>query len=190
MSHRLRIAFVTGLAATCGVAAAVFVVGPAAGRAKLTLHSARSSALNAYVVALPSGRTVYSRTRETTRHFLCTGSCAQIWPPVTVGSRSTQLVAGSGVRGTLGIVRRPDGRLQVTLAGRPLYRFSSDRRAGDASGEGIRGEGTGGGIWHAVRATAPRRTTTPPQTTPTMTSPTYTAAPTNTAPPTYTYPGY
>src|SRR5205823_14458520 len=131
--------------------------------------------LGRYVVATPSGRTLYHRTRETASHFLCTRSCAAIWPPLTVASRSTHLVKGSGVRGTLGLVRRPrpDGRLQVTLNGLPLYRFSGDHRTGDAKGEGIAGEGLGGGVWHAVLATAPRS-----------------SPPTSSPPPTTTYPSY
>jgi predicted lipoprotein with Yx(FWY)xxD motif len=179
MTARLRLALAAAL--VVGVVAALVV--PAVGKAPptLTLRSIHSASLNRFVVANPAGRTLYHRTGETTHRVVCTGSCKSIWPPLTVRSTSTRLVKGSGVTGTLGKFRRADGLLQVTLNGQPLYRFSSDRRAGDATGEGISGEGRGGGVWHAVRASAPRRTTstTPPAT---MTQPTYTA------PPGYTYP--
>ena len=33
------------------------------------------------------------------------------------------------------LVRRQDGRLQLTLAGHPLYRFAKDRRPGDLKGQ-------------------------------------------------------
>jgi predicted lipoprotein with Yx(FWY)xxD motif len=153
------------LPALAGLAAAAVVAAPAGGATKLTLRSVHSASLGRNVVATPSGRTLYHRTKETTKHFLCTGSCAKIWPPLTVASKSVQLVKGAGVHGTLGKVRRPDGRLQVTLNGQPLYRFSSDRRTGDAKGEGVPGEGTGGGVWRALRASAPP-TTAPPTTSP------------------------
>jgi predicted lipoprotein with Yx(FWY)xxD motif len=179
MTARLRLPLAAAL--VVGVVAALVV--PAVGKAPptLTLRSVHSASLNRFVVANPAGRTLYHRTGETTHRVVCTGSCKSIWPPLTVRSTSTRLVKGSGVTGTLGKFRRADGLLQVTLNGQPLYRFSSDRRAGDAAGEGIPGEGRGGGVWHAVRASAPRRTTsTPPPAT--MTQPTYTA------PPGYTYP--
>ncbi|TML25917.1 MAG: hypothetical protein E6G30_09505 [Actinobacteria bacterium] len=156
-----------------GAVAAAALAVPALGTVSLTLRSVHSSSLGRYVVATPAGRTLYHRTRETTRHFLCTGSCTTIWPPLTV-ARSVRLVKGRGVQGTLGKVRRPDGRLQVTLNGQPLYRFSGDHRTGDVKGEGIPGEGTGGGTWHAERATAPSSTTTPTSSTPTTSTPTYT----------------
>jgi hypothetical protein len=45
----------------------------------------------------------------------------------------------------LGSLTRPDGRLQVTYRGLPLYRFSGDTEAGDVNGQGF------GGTWHALR---------------------------------------
>jgi predicted lipoprotein with Yx(FWY)xxD motif len=157
------------------VAVVAAAAAPAGGAAKLTLRSVHSSSLGRNVVATPGGRTLYHRTRETTHHFLCTGSCPTIWPPLTVSSKSVRLLKGAGVHGTLGKVRRPDGRLQVTLNGQPLYRFSGDHRTGDAKGEGIAGEGTGGGTWHAVHASTPPKTTSPPtMSPPTTTYPPYT----------------
>jgi predicted lipoprotein with Yx(FWY)xxD motif len=182
------------------VAAATVAIS-ASGKPTLTLRSVHSPSQNANVVATPGGRTLYHRTRETTHHFLCTGSCTQVWPPLTVASRSTRLVDGPGVHGRLGIVRRPDGRLQVTLNGQPLYRFAQDHRRGDANGEGVLGERPGGGTWHAERAAsrkAPPAATSPgyytpaatssPGSTPTTTSPGYTPPPTTTTSTGYTPP--
>lgn len=176
MTSPLRLLLAAALV-TGGMGAAL--ASPSSGRARptLTLRSVHSASLNGYVVATSAGRTLYHRTGETTRRVVCTGSCTMIWPPLTVAS-NTRLVKGSGVHGTLSVFRRADRRFQVTLNGQPLYRFSSDRRAGDAKGEGVPGEGTGGGTWHAERATAPRRSTTT------------TTPPTMSQPPTYTAPGY
>ena len=41
-------------------------------------------------------------------------------------------------------IRRPDGRYQVTYAGLALYTFASDKRPGDARGEGVEK------VWFAI----------------------------------------
>ena len=76
---------------------------------------------------------------------------------------------GDGVSGRLATVKRPDGSRQVTLDGRPLYRFAQDSAAGKATGDGVtdnfdgqqftwHAEGTGmsdsGGSGGALRASA------------------------------------
>ncbi len=71
----------------------------------------------------------------------CSGSCAQVWPPLTVAGAP---VAGKGVAGRLGILSRPDGRQQVTYDGWPLYYFTGDTRPGYAAGNGY------GGVWFAA----------------------------------------
>jgi len=58
----------------------------------------------------------------------------------------------------LGIVRRPDGRIQVTYRGRPLYRFNLDRKRGDVTGEGFKDVGT----WHAASPSAKTVASSPP----------------------------
>src|SRR5262249_14542968 len=55
-----------------------------------------------------------------------------------------ELGGGGVAKGRLGTIMRPDGRRQVTYGGLALYRYSGDRRAGDANGEGLRG------AWYAV----------------------------------------
>src|SRR5262249_61089354 len=43
-----------------------------------------------------------------------------------------------------GTVKRPDGKMQVTYAGYPLYFYGGDSKAGQVNGQGIEGE------WHAI----------------------------------------
>jgi hypothetical protein len=43
----------------------------------------------------------------------------------------------------LGTVKRPDGRIQVTFKGAPLYTFYLDRKRGDLRGNGFKDVG----IW-------------------------------------------
>ena len=56
----------------------------------------------------------------------CTGKCARAWPPLLVRSRSAVPSRLAGVRGVFGVVRRPDGKLQMTHRGLPLYAYHDD----------------------------------------------------------------
>ncbi len=49
--------------------------------------------------------------------------------------------------GLLGIVRRPDGRLQVTYAGRPLYYYVGDRSPHEVLCQAVT---EFGGTWNVV----------------------------------------
>jgi predicted lipoprotein with Yx(FWY)xxD motif len=141
----------------------------------LTVTSASNSTLGEQIVVDGQGHTVYVLHPETTHHLLCTSSaCLAVWPPLTVRSSKTKLKAGPGVHGRLAILRRKDGKLQVTLGDQPLYRYSGDQAKGEANGQGIH---SFGGTWHVLTAktgTSPTPTTTTPTTTtttPTTTSP-------------------
>jgi len=104
------------------------------GGSGVTLTVSHTSAGDALAGA--NGRTLYIDTQEQNGTIACTGGCAQAWPPLT-----GEVTAGSGVTGTLGTVTRPDGSVQVTYNGAPLYYYATDAAAGDATGQGI------GGIW-------------------------------------------
>ena len=69
---------------------------------------------------------------------VCTGGCAEAWPPLLVGDGLP-----SGVS-HLGSITRPDGSMQVTYQGRPLYYFGLDTQPSDRKGDGR------GGNWHLV----------------------------------------
>ena len=60
-------------------------------------------------------------------------------------SSSAKVKSGSGATASkLGTIMRPDGRIQVTYNRLALYRYSSDKKAGDVKGQGV------GGVWYAV----------------------------------------
>jgi predicted lipoprotein with Yx(FWY)xxD motif len=77
------------------------------------------------------GRTLYTYAGG----VKCTGACARLWPPLLTSGKP---VAKDGVAALkLGVVKRADGKLQVTYGGKPLYRYARDVQAGDARGAGI-----------------------------------------------------
>jgi predicted lipoprotein with Yx(FWY)xxD motif len=132
----------------------------------LTLGSAANSTIGKPVVISSSGRTLYALSPETSKHLLCkSAECFKVWPPVTVKSSKVKLKAASGVQGHLGILRRSNGTLQLTLRGEPLYRFSGDSGKGQAHGQGLE---SFGGKWHAVTASSSEATSTPTTPPPSM----------------------
>ena len=153
------------LAGAASFAAVTLAAGTAA-----TVGSASNSSLNERVAVNAQGHTLYALSPETTRHLLCASNeCLKAWPPVTVPSRKAKLKAGPGVQGHLGILRRSNGMLQVTLRGLPLYRFSHDHAKGEANGQGIE---SFGGTWHAVSAAVSSSSPKPAAPTPQPETPT------------------
>jgi predicted lipoprotein with Yx(FWY)xxD motif len=102
------------------------------------------------VLVTRTGFTLYSLSAETHGRFICTDkTCMSVWKVLTV-PRGTKPTGASH----LATVRRPDGRTQVTFAGRPLYTFASDTRPGQAKGEGFKDVGT----WHVASLRAATNT--------------------------------
>ncbi|MDP9792712.1 putative lipoprotein with Yx(FWY)xxD motif [Catenuloplanes nepalensis] len=66
----------------------------------------------------------------------CADACAELWPPVL--TRNKIIFKGLD-RELLGAIERPDGSLQVTIAGRPAYRYSGDTGPGGFAGEAVDG---------------------------------------------------
>jgi predicted lipoprotein with Yx(FWY)xxD motif len=111
-----------------------------------TVKSTNVSALGKILVSA-SGRTLYHNAFEKKNIIKCTGSCASEWPPLVIAA-GAKPVAGAGVTASLlGTLKRSDGKIQVTYSGKPLYRYSGDKKAGDVKGQG------GGGIWHVLAPT-------------------------------------
>ncbi|MBQ1023826.1 hypothetical protein [Micromonospora sp. C95] len=66
----------------------------------------------------------------------CTGTCAESWPPVLIQAGGRVFVDGLKTD-DIGAIRRPDGGVQVTIAGRPAYRFGGDTVPGDLNGQSV-----------------------------------------------------
>jgi predicted lipoprotein with Yx(FWY)xxD motif len=53
----------------------------------------------------------------------CTGTCAALWPPLIVRSRTAVPAHVTGIKGTFGVIRRLGGKLQVTYNRLPVYTY-------------------------------------------------------------------
>jgi predicted lipoprotein with Yx(FWY)xxD motif len=84
------------------------------------------------------GMTVYKSYADEKEKSNCTGDCLTQWPPVLV-DRAENLTNGSKtwLEGKLGTIPGPDGYLQVTYKGRPLYYSVLDTGPSDFNGQGI-----------------------------------------------------
>jgi predicted lipoprotein with Yx(FWY)xxD motif len=64
----------------------------------------------------------------------CVDKCAKVWPPaITDGNPVLNGIDASLV----GTVTRPDGSMQITLAGWPLYRYIGDKAPGQWKGQNV-----------------------------------------------------
>lgn len=99
------------------------------------------------ILANSQGRTLYLFTADTGTTSTCTGACATNWPPLTVSGKPT---AGKGVDSSLlGTTQRSDGGTEVTYNGHPLYTYSGDTAAGQATGQNLTAFGA---KWYVVGA--------------------------------------
>ena len=105
--------------------------------ASIALHSTSLGG----VLVDANGLTLYEFDADKTAASTCYGNCAAVWPPVLTSGAP---VASAGVMAALlGTSARHDGSVQVTYGGHPLYRFVSDTKPGDTTGEGSTSFGAG-----------------------------------------------
>jgi predicted lipoprotein with Yx(FWY)xxD motif len=91
------------------------------------------------------GMTLYLFEKDTGTTSMCSGSCAQFWPPVTTKGAAK---AGSGIMASkLGTTMRSDGKTQVTYNGHPLYYYAGDQKPGDVNGQG---QNAFGALWYVM----------------------------------------
>ena len=93
----------------------------------------------------PNGHTLYLFEKDTGSTSTCTGACAAAWPPlITTGAPTA---GGAADADLLGTTKRPDGTMEVTYGGHPLYYFSGDTAPGDTAGQDVEAFGA---EWYAV----------------------------------------
>lgn len=93
------------------------------------------------------GMTLYHLSGEQNGKFICTSpACLAVWHPLISSSSGTP----NGQVGSLGTVKRPEGTMQITYKGTPLYTFAQDKQTGETNGQGIKDVGT----WSVITATS------------------------------------
>ncbi len=131
-----------GVLTVLGVAPAA-MAGPGTSSGTVTVHT------SSYGRILFDGRgfALYSFSHDRHGRSSCTGACAKAWPPFLVKRAPS---AGPGAKASLlGTVRRADGTTQATYAGRPLYYYVGDTKAGQILCQHV---SQFGGLWLVVRA--------------------------------------
>lgn len=89
------------------------------------------------LLANVQGKTLYYFTADSATQIACSGSCAQLWPPLLVPSGTP--ASSPALPGQLTVVSGANGP-QVAYNGHPLYTFSKDQDAGDVYGQGVAGK--------------------------------------------------
>lgn len=119
--------------------------GPASTTAKSSRALLNTTKIHGVVVLTnSSGYTLYWFAPDSPTKSTCHGTCVVYWPPV-IGNP----VAGSGVIGRLGTIKRTGGAIQVTYDRHPLYTYVGDSAPGQATGNDVN---LNGGYWYEMAA--------------------------------------
>lgn len=147
---------ITILAGACGSSSSPAPAGasPAASAAEATISVKPSTAPTAQsnnppligifvtslgqVLEVGNGRMLYVHAGDSATASTCLDACATAWPPLFIAA-GTKIVGPPGAKGAFGSITRPDGSVQLTYNGKPLYFFQNDADPGDITGQGING---------------------------------------------------
>jgi predicted lipoprotein with Yx(FWY)xxD motif len=123
----------------------------------VVVKTASNSTLGTILVN-SQGMTLYHLSGEQNGKFICTSSaCLGVWHPLVSSSSGTP----SSEVGSLGTVKRPEGTMQVTYKGTPLYTFTGDQQPGETKGQGIKDVGTWSVVTTSSTGTPPSTNSTP-----------------------------
>lgn len=128
-----------------GVMAAA-LLGTLAGGAgagnQAVVKTAKNRILAETILVNLNGMTLYRLSGEKQGNLSCaTPACFAVWHPLWIARGTTPTGAKH-----LGTLQRPDGRIQVTYKGGPLYTYLRDKKPGQVNGNGL----TSSGTWQVV----------------------------------------
>ena len=133
MKHSLKLLTAFGASAVIASIAAAVALAGGKGTGGATVAVAKSPL--GRILVDSKGITLYDFPIDKGTTSVCYSACAALWPPLTTNGKPH---AGPGVRASLlGTIKRRDGKLEVTYAGRPLYYFVTDKKPGQTTGQGI-----------------------------------------------------
>lgn len=112
------------------------VLAAAAAHAEVPIGQQNST--KGKVLSDTRGMTLYTFDNDQGGTPSCYAGCAKNWPPLLAAT-------GAMAEGDFGLAPRSDGTAQWTYHGRPLYTWINDHKAGDITGDGIKG------LWHIAQ---------------------------------------
>ena len=106
---------------------AAFVVPAAAAAPAAPVTKLRAAGFG-YVLARRDRQALYywQVEKRAGGKIRCVGACAAAWPPLLVRSAAAVPKRVAGINGTFGVIRRPNGRLQVTRNGLAVYTYAHE----------------------------------------------------------------
>jgi predicted lipoprotein with Yx(FWY)xxD motif len=106
------------------VAGLVIASAPMAGSAAAPVKKLKAAGFG-FVLARADRQALYywQVEKKAGGKIRCTGTCAALWPPLLVRSRTAVPAHVTGIKGTFGVIRRPDGKLQVTYNRLAVYTY-------------------------------------------------------------------
>ena len=122
MPRRLLLTLAVAVAALATVAALASPAKTAVRPPAIKLTDSQFGA----ILATRTRRALYVWDAEKDFKVECTESCAAVWPPLVVRSAAAVPKKVAGIKGMFGVVRRPEGTLQVTYDGRPVYTYAHE----------------------------------------------------------------
>lgn len=150
---RMVLAAATVLAAACGSSNNTSTASaPTATPAPAVVKSAQATVdgKSETILTGANGMTLYYYTPDKgTGKVTCLGTCLQNWPPLLLSAGATKPTGDKGVTGTLGTVASPNGGMQVTYNGWPMYTWVKDKVPGDTTGQNV------GGKWFVFTPNVP-----------------------------------
>jgi len=97
----------------------------------------------------PQGRTLYVFIKDAHKHVTCTGSCASFWHPLKWKGSGKPTAGGAAKSSLLAWDKDPAGGRVVTYNRWPLYTYTGDSKAGQATGWNVN---LNGGKWFVISA--------------------------------------
>lgn len=99
------------------------------------------------VLVNSQGRTLYTFAPDQATKVTCTGSCAQVWPPLKLPAGQKASAPAGAKTSLVSSDQDPSGGSVVTYNGWPLYTYVADTAAGTAKGQALN---LNGGVWYAI----------------------------------------
>lgn len=107
---------------------------PGTGTAEVTSIILKNDPVLGSYLTDSNGRTLYFFAKDFDGKSACTGACLNAWPAFYLANVSI----GSGLdMEDFATTTRPDGSIQTTYYGWPLYYYAGDAAVGDIKGEGL-----------------------------------------------------